>query len=333
MDCWARDCRAEKPTCSPRSTAGSGWISGSAGFLVLGRGSVRSSLASRPSSRMGTARPTSGAGDVKCRPRASGSSASGRTSGSSSTQANPPLTSTVRAVGATLGGGFAVARSGLGIDRFGNMMWAGSSYATRAPSRVADPGGRGSSMQLDINPMWVGAFTFPNATRKRSYCPPSPARSGHTWSPTVATSSRSPCHGPPGAFARPRVPAARRGSRATRPSRCDPGHRVALADRDRLILQGVEVDRHRERRADLVLAPVTPADGSRVVEVDVPALPQIGRHARARRVRTGSPATGAARPPSPEPDAGRAAAPCACRPHLSCSGASSTAYASSRKRA
>ena len=36
--------------------------------------------------------------------------------------------------GATLGGGFAVARSGMGIDRFGNLIYAGSTYATRGPS-------------------------------------------------------------------------------------------------------------------------------------------------------------------------------------------------------
>jgi hypothetical protein len=66
--------------------------------------------------------------------------------------------------GATLGGGFAVARSGLGIDRFGNPIWAGSSYATpRAIATALIQAGAVRAMQLDINPMWVCGFTFPNA--------------------------------------------------------------------------------------------------------------------------------------------------------------------------
>src|SRR5512139_3575873 len=59
----------------------------------------------------------------------------------------------------------------------------------------------------------------------------------------------------------------------------DPGllHGVALADRDCLVLEGVEVDGDAERRADLVLPAVAPADGAGVVELDVPALAQHGR--------------------------------------------------------
>src|SRR5437763_15719404 len=49
-------------------------------------------------------------------------------------------------------------------------------------------------------------------------------------------------------------------------------HRVPRADRDRLVLQRVEVDRDAERRADLVLTAVPAADGTRVLEVDVPLL-------------------------------------------------------------
>ena len=72
--------------------------------------------------------------------------------------------------GATLGGGFAVARSGLGIDRFGNLMWAGQYLRdARAPSRPAlIQAGAVRAMQLDINPMWVGAFTFPSGTTQRA---------------------------------------------------------------------------------------------------------------------------------------------------------------------
>src|SRR4051794_8003953 len=49
-------------------------------------------------------------------------------------------------------------------------------------------------------------------------------------------------------------------------------HRVALAHGDGVVLEGVEVDGHAVRRADLVLAPVATADGAGVVEVDVPAV-------------------------------------------------------------
>src|SRR5437762_8626808 len=55
-------------------------------------------------------------------------------------------------------------------------------------------------------------------------------------------------------------------------------HRVALADRHRLVLQGVEVDRHAEGGADLVLAPVAAADvAAGLVVLDAePALAQRG---------------------------------------------------------
>src|SRR5690606_21535864 len=47
------------------------------------------------------------------------------------------------------------------------------------------------------------------------------------------------------------------------------GHRVALAHRDRVVLEGVEVDRHAVRGADLVLATVTAADRAGVVELEI----------------------------------------------------------------
>src|SRR5699024_6767622 len=53
-------------------------------------------------------------------------------------------------------------------------------------------------------------------------------------------------------------------------------HVVALADRDRLVVEGLEVDRDAQRGADLVLTAVAAADGTGVVEVDVPALAQTG---------------------------------------------------------
>jgi hypothetical protein len=74
--------------------------------------------------------------------------------------------------GATLGGGFAVARSGLGIDRYGNLMWAGSTFATpRTIATALIQSGAVRAMQLDINPMWVGAFAFPNLTTQQVLMP------------------------------------------------------------------------------------------------------------------------------------------------------------------
>src|SRR5688572_16412786 len=49
-------------------------------------------------------------------------------------------------------------------------------------------------------------------------------------------------------------------------------HGVAVADRDGLVLERVEVDRDAERRPDLVLAAVAPPDRAGVVVVDRPAL-------------------------------------------------------------
>jgi hypothetical protein len=74
--------------------------------------------------------------------------------------------------GATLGGGFAVARSGLGIDGYGNLLWAGSSYATpRAIATALIQSGAVRGMQLDINPQWVCAFSFPNPTTQAVVLP------------------------------------------------------------------------------------------------------------------------------------------------------------------
>src|SRR5215468_8464649 len=52
-------------------------------------------------------------------------------------------------------------------------------------------------------------------------------------------------------------------------------HRVALPHRHRLVVQGIEVDRDAERRADLVLAAVAAADRAGVVEIGVPPLAEL----------------------------------------------------------
>jgi hypothetical protein len=58
--------------------------------------------------------------------------------------------------GATLGGGESVARSGLGQDAAGELVYAGSMAAT--PADLADAlvnAGAQTAMELDINPEWV----------------------------------------------------------------------------------------------------------------------------------------------------------------------------------
>jgi len=69
--------------------------------------------------------------------------------------ASPQITS-ISAWGATLGGGSAVARSALGEDASGNLVYAGSMSAL--PSDMANAlisAGTVTGMELDINPAWV----------------------------------------------------------------------------------------------------------------------------------------------------------------------------------
>jgi hypothetical protein len=66
----------------------------------------------------------------------------------------------VGAWGATLGGGDLTARSAVGIDARGNVLYAGSMSAL--PSDLADAlvsAGAVTAMELDINPEWVQADT------------------------------------------------------------------------------------------------------------------------------------------------------------------------------
>ena len=160
--------------CSPLSTAASGSNLGLGGFQVLGRGAgaIQPGLASVVTYADGTSGHRRLGTDVPAPARRS--SASGRTSGCWSTTGSRLRTSTQYGPwGATLGGGFAVARSGLGIDKYGNLLWAGSTYATpRAIAQALIQSGAVRAMQLDINPMWVGGFTFPNAaTQQVVACP------------------------------------------------------------------------------------------------------------------------------------------------------------------
>jgi hypothetical protein len=86
-------------------------------------------------------------------------------------QCLPPLVSAGRASpnvgdvsawGATLGGGDLTARSAVGIDARGNILYAGSMSAL--PSDMANAlvsAGAVTAMEFDINPEWVQAVTAP----------------------------------------------------------------------------------------------------------------------------------------------------------------------------
>jgi hypothetical protein len=74
-----------------------------------------------------------------------------------------PSAGDVFAWGATLGGGALVARSAVGIDARGNLLYAGSMSAL--PSDLANAlvsAGAVTAMELDINPAWVQADTAPS---------------------------------------------------------------------------------------------------------------------------------------------------------------------------
>jgi hypothetical protein len=74
-----------------------------------------------------------------------------------------PNVGDVSAWGATLGGGATTARSAVGIDAHGNVLYAGSMSAL--PSDMANAlvsAGAVTAMELDINPEWVQADTAPS---------------------------------------------------------------------------------------------------------------------------------------------------------------------------
>lgn len=74
-----------------------------------------------------------------------------------------PNVGNISAWGATLGGGDLTARSAMGIDAHGNLLYAGSMSAL--PSDLANAlvsAGAVTAMELDINPEWVQADTAPS---------------------------------------------------------------------------------------------------------------------------------------------------------------------------
>jgi hypothetical protein len=69
---------------------------------------------------------------------------------------SPQVGDVQAAWGATLGGGAAVARTALGEDRSGNLLFAGSMSVTPAELAAAlVRAGAQTAMELDINPEWV----------------------------------------------------------------------------------------------------------------------------------------------------------------------------------
>jgi len=74
-----------------------------------------------------------------------------------------PQVGDVFAWGATLGGGASVARSALGQDAQGDLLFAGSMYAVPADLATAlISAGATVAMELDINPAWVQLATAAN---------------------------------------------------------------------------------------------------------------------------------------------------------------------------
>ena len=207
---------------------------GLGGFLVLGRGAGTDPARARVGRHLCRRHVRHRRlGHATCRHPARTSSASGRTSACSSTAGQPAAdVDEYGPWGATLGGGFAVARSGLGIDRYGNLLWAGSTYATpRAIAMALIQSGAVRAMQLDINPMWVGAFTFPNAVLSRSVLPGQYNGLGtylNALQPRLLHRRAAPCGArrrpepTSSASASPKARAARQGSRAAHRARSAP---------------------------------------------------------------------------------------------------------------
>jgi hypothetical protein len=84
--------------------------------------------------------------------------------------------------GATLGGGALVARSAVGIDARGNILYAGSMSAL--PSDLASAlvsAGAVTAMELDINPAWVQADTAPSPGGPLSAAVPDQNRAADTY--------------------------------------------------------------------------------------------------------------------------------------------------------
>ncbi|SHW77823.1 Uncharacterised protein [Mycobacteroides abscessus subsp. abscessus] len=65
------------------------------------------------------------------------------------------------------------------------------------------------------------------------------------------------------------------------------GHLVAVANGDGVVFERVEIDCDAERGTDLVLSTIPPADCPGVIEVDIPALAQLGGQRLGPRAQVG----------------------------------------------
>src|SRR6185312_780246 len=144
--------------------------------------------------------------------------------------------------------------------------------------------GAGSPRWKRSPPPWP-----PRASRPASTRPPPPStpasptqRPRHPPASPRSPQSSTPCWPstpPPSSSRSGRGSAPRQALRKIGLERTDPhpvlGHRVALPDGHRLIVQRLEVHGDAVRGADLVLPAVAAADRAGVVEVDVPPLAQL----------------------------------------------------------
>src|SRR5512132_465399 len=165
--------------------------------------------------------------------------------------------------------------------------------ATARPASSSRPAGRGRSMAA------AEAARRSRWARSRNGRPPETRRASNTASPrSRARSSGSspgrdrpaprPTAAPGPTTAGPRASTARTATLGlpgeallqVAEEAVDPdpvlGHGVAVADGDRPVLEGVEVDGDAERRADLVLAAVAAADRAGVIVISGPSATKIG---------------------------------------------------------
>jgi hypothetical protein len=81
--------------------------------------------------------------------------------------------------GRTLGGGTVVARSGLGIDGQGRLVWAaGESLSPADLANALLAGGAQRAVELDINPFWVAGYLYVHHSSGPSAVPIVPGQHG-----------------------------------------------------------------------------------------------------------------------------------------------------------
>ena len=124
---------------------------------------------------------------------------------------NPALNDSTQ-WGYTLGNAVRVWRTGAGIDRHGNLIYAAADYQTVTTlARILQRAGAVRAMQLDINPEWPTLITYTHhgGLEPTKTSPTTSNRPRATSSPTTATSSRSTGECPARSLCRCSEPAAR----------------------------------------------------------------------------------------------------------------------------